>query len=44
MKIGILLTDHVIDKLIPKHGDQDSFYYLVNMILKLNVYFLSQML
>ena len=34
MKIGILLTDHVIDKLIPKHGDQDSFY--LNLLPKLN--------
>lgn len=27
MKIGILLTDHVIEELLDKHGDQDSFYF-----------------
>ena len=26
MKIGILLTDHVMDELIEKHGDMDDFY------------------
>ena len=26
LTIGILLTDHVLDDLKPKHGDQDDFY------------------
>ena len=26
LTIGILLTDHVLDDLKPKHGDQDEFY------------------
>ena len=26
LTIGILLTDHVLDDLKPKHGDQDDFF------------------
>ena len=29
MKIGILLTDHVMDKLRIKHGDMDDFYLYI---------------
>ena len=33
MKIGILLTDHVMDELIAEHGDMDYFYkYIFNKV------------
>ena len=33
MKIGILLTDHVMDELKAKHGDMDDFYkYIFNKV------------
>ena len=33
MKIGILLTDHVLDELKVKHGDMDDFYkYIFNKV------------
>jgi len=33
MKIGILLTDHVMDELKAKHGDMDDFYkYIFNQV------------
>ena len=42
LTIGILLTDHVVPKLIEKHGDQDEFYeYIFNKVdpsINLKVY------
>ena len=42
LTIGILLTDHVVPKLIEKHGDQDVFYeYIFNKVdpsINLKVY------
>ena len=42
LTIGILLTDHVVPKLIEKHGDQDEFYeYIFNEVdpsINLKVY------
>ena len=42
LTIGILLTDHVVPKLIEKHGDQDEFYeYIFNIVdpsINLKVY------
>ena len=29
LTIGILLTDHVVDDLQEKHGDQNDFYYKI---------------
>ena len=29
LTIGILLTDHVLDDLQDKHGDQNDFYYKI---------------
>ena len=35
LTIGILLTDHVVPKLIEKHGDQDEFYeYIFNEVAR----------
>ena len=42
MKIGILLTDHVMDELKAKHGDMDDFYkYIFNKVdptIKLEIF------
>jgi GMP synthase-like glutamine amidotransferase len=42
LTIGILLTDHVLDDLKPKHGDQDDFYSKifgeVDTNIKLRIY------
>ena len=42
LTIGILLTDHVVPKLIEKHGDQDEFYeyifHKVDPSINLKVY------
>ena len=42
LTIGILLTDHVLDDLKPKHGDQDDFYSKifgeVDTNIKLKIY------
>ena len=42
LTLGILLTDHVVPKLIEKHGDQDVFYeYIFNKVdpsINLKVY------
>jgi GMP synthase-like glutamine amidotransferase len=42
LTIGILLTDHVLDDLKPKHGDQDNFYSKifgeVDTNIKLRIY------
>ena len=42
LTLGILLTDHVVPKLLKKHGDQDEFYeYIFNKVdhsINLKVY------
>ena len=42
LTIGILLTDHVLDDLQPKHGDQDDFYFKIfgeaDINIKLKIY------
>ena len=42
LTIGILLTDHVLDDLQPKHGDQDDFYFKIfgeaDVNIKLKIY------
>lgn len=42
LTIGILLTDHVLDDLQPKHGDQDDFYFKIfgeaDISIKLKIY------
>ena len=50
LTIGILLTDHVLEDLQVKHGDQNDFYNKIfteadpNIKLKIYVYFLGQIL
>ena len=42
LTVGILLTDHVLDDLQPKHGDQDDFYFKIfgeaDINIKLKIY------
>jgi len=42
LTVGILLTDHVLDDLQPKHGDQDDFYFKIfgeaDVNIKLKIY------
>ncbi len=37
LTIGILLTDHVLDDLKPKHGDQDDFYSKIFVEADINI-------